>query len=79
MKEKTPVECPCENCLVRVPCRHKMCRNGYLIIQEIRDCYLADIYLDKFKCGHHEYYDRIYKICSIFDVGKQFVWHHCEV
>ena len=73
------MECPCETCLVRPTCGGKMCEKGYLIIEYARECPMADKYLDKEKCLGRDYYDRIYSICHIFDVDKNFVWHASSV
>ena len=80
-EEKESIECPCEVCLVRATCGNKMCEKGHLIIAYARECPMADKYLDNVykRKMESDYYTRIYKMCHIFGVKKNFVWHASSV
>lgn len=79
------MECPCETCLVRIPCRTKLVKKGiyahdYLIIEYAERCPLIVNYfgLDEFTKRPKHSHEKINKMCRIFrtTIGEvnYFVW-----
>ncbi len=76
------MECPCDLCLTRSMCGDKVCKNGYLVIEWVRKCPMANKYLNSIherKLRGRYYYTKIYDICNVFKVHRNFVWHASSV
>jgi hypothetical protein len=65
------MKCPCEKCLVKITCKLRMCKNGYLIIENVIKCPFAKRYLGEY---NHDIYPKIYSICNTFMIEENFVW-----
>jgi hypothetical protein len=76
------MKCPCETCLVRIPCRTKVVRKDrtnkedYLVIQFLEQCpYISKYFgMNKYGTFNHSF-DQINELLNIFRVPDQrFVW-----
>jgi len=75
-------ECPCKNCLVRIPCKEHITvttsNSTYLIIEDVDKCPYGKQFIE-FKQGKHDIYDRIKEMCKVLDMQYLFVWYRNNI